>query len=71
MARVERKGITLDSCPAGHGLWFDMGELAALFEIEPPQGLAASAVDEHARDDAPPEWLLALDILLRLFIPFL
>jgi Zn-finger nucleic acid-binding protein len=71
MARFERKGITVDGCDTCHGIWFDMGEITAVFEIPAPQGLAASTVDEHATDDEPPSWLVALDILARLFIPFI
>jgi Zn-finger nucleic acid-binding protein len=71
MSRFTRKGITVDGCAPCKGTWFDMGEITAIFEVAPPQGLAASTVDEHATDDDPPAWLMALDILLRLFVPFL
>lgn len=69
MTRFIENGITLDSCGACHGTWFDMGEIAAVYGLEPPQSLAASTVAEHAMDDAPPSWWVALQILLRAFLP--
>ena len=73
MDRHEQAGVTLDTCAACRGVWYDMGEIARVYQLPPlPQGLAASTVDEHAMDDAPPAWLLALDIVLSLvgaFIP--
>ena len=70
MERVSRKSVAVDACPACHGIWFDMGEITAVFEIPPPQGLAASTVDEHATDGEPPAWAAALQILLGLFLRF-
>lgn len=71
MTRSKRKGVTIDVCDRGHGAWFDMGELALAYGLQPPQGLAASTVDEHATDDDPPAWQLTAELLLRLFLPFL
>lgn len=40
--------VTLDRCPAGHGLWFDKGELRGV--IEGAGGGEASAVAEFFED---------------------
>ena len=71
MDRMEQHGVKLDMCLACKGLWFDMGELAAVYNLQPVQGLAASTVDEHATDDAPPDWATAIWLVARLFAPFL
>jgi Zn-finger nucleic acid-binding protein len=71
MERAEFKGVTIDQCGPCMGVWFDMGEIAAAFELGSQQGLAASTVDEHATDDEPPAWWFAANILGRLFLPFL
>ncbi len=71
MQRFEKEHVTLDTCSECKGVWFDTGEIAAVYHLEPVQGLAMSEVDEHATDNEPPAWLLALDILGRLFVPFL
>ena len=71
MERIDREGVTLDQCAPCTGVWFDTGEIAAVFKLEPPQGLAASRIDENATDDGPPDWLSAAMILSRLFLPFL
>jgi hypothetical protein len=31
---LDRQGVALDECPAGHGLWLDHGELEQLAERE-------------------------------------
>jgi len=71
MERIDREGVTLDQCAPCTGVWFDTGEIAAVFKLQPPQGLAASRIDENATDDGPPDWLSAAMILSRLFLPFL
>jgi Zn-finger nucleic acid-binding protein len=70
MERFEREGMQLDQCAACRGTWFDTGEIARVFRLEPVQGLAASTVDEHALEGSPPPWLLAAWILGRVFLPF-
>ncbi|MEX1104373.1 MAG: zf-TFIIB domain-containing protein, partial [Dehalococcoidia bacterium] len=35
MTRFEQKGITVDGCDTCHGTWFDMGEIAAVFQVAP------------------------------------
>lgn len=70
MDRSVEKGISLDHCGPCRGTWFDTGEIVATHGLEPPQGLAMSTVDEHASDDEPPGWLLALQVLGRMFLPF-
>lgn len=71
MERVEREGVTLDQCAPCAGVWFDTGEIAAVYKLSPPQGLAASLVDEHATDGATPDWLSAAMIAGRIALPFL
>jgi Zn-finger nucleic acid-binding protein len=71
MERFEKDGVTLDQCGPCRGTWFDVGEITAVYSIAPPQGLAASTVDEHATDDLPSGWMMALDIASRLAFPFL
>jgi Zn-finger nucleic acid-binding protein len=70
MARSAQKGVTLDHCTACRGTWFDTGEIAAVFGLTPPRSLAAHYVDQLPKDDRP-EWLIALDVLLRMFLPFI
>jgi len=45
LLKVGLKQTVLDQCPAGHGLWFDRGELAALREAA--QTEPARKVVEH------------------------
>lgn len=71
MDRYEKDGILLDQCPPCRGTWFDIGEIVAVHRLPIHQGLAASTVDEHAADDEPPGWAVALDIISRLVFPFL
>ena len=35
--------IVIDRCPAGHGLWFDQGELRAVLRLQ-PEGEAARVI---------------------------
>lgn len=69
--RVEKDGIVLDQCASCTGVWFDMGEITAVFGLPPAQGLAASLIDEHATDDEPPGWQLLVISALRMLAPFL
>lgn len=71
MERIEREGLRLDQCATCMGVWFDTGEITAVFRLQPPQGLAASQVDEQATDDDPPDWLTAAMIVGRMVLPFL
>lgn len=71
MERYEKEGVLLDQCGPCTGTWFDVGEVAAVFKLAPPQGLAASTVDEHAADDEPTGWLVALSVVSRLVFPYL
>ena len=71
MDRVKEQGVFLDQCTPCMGVWFDMGEITAVFHLAPPQGLAASTVDEHACDDEPSGWMVALNVLSRLLLPYL
>jgi Zn-finger nucleic acid-binding protein len=71
MERMTREGVQLDQCAPCTGVWFDTGEIAAVFKLEPAQGLAAATVDEHATDDDPPEWLTAAMVVGRMVLPFL
>ncbi len=70
MERYTQKGITLDRCPTCQGSWFDTGEIAAVFGLTPPRSLGTMYVDSLPKDDRP-EWVIILDILLRMFLPFI
>ncbi len=71
MERYEKSGITLDQCPPCRGTWFDVGEITAVYDLKPPQGLAASTVEETAGVDEPSGLLIALDIAARIAFPFI
>jgi Zn-finger nucleic acid-binding protein len=71
MQRIEREKIQLDQCAACMGVWFDTGEIAAVYHLQPAQGLAMSTVDEHATDGQGPDWLSAAMIVGRMALPFL
>lgn len=71
MERFEKDGALLDQCPPCRGIWFDMGEIARVYSLKAPQGLAAATVDEHAADGEPAGWLMALGVLGRMVFPFL
>jgi Zn-finger nucleic acid-binding protein len=70
MTTYEEKGLRLDQCAKCQGTWFDMGELARVYGLQPIQGFAASLVDEHACDDEPPGWQLFIESALGLFLRF-
>ena len=71
MQRLEKDGVILDQCAPCRGTWFDIGEIVTIYQLAPYQGLAASTVDEHAADDEPSAWAIALDVVSRLVFPFL
>jgi Zn-finger nucleic acid-binding protein len=71
MERFEKNGVVLDRCAPCQGTWFDIGEIVAVYQLVPHQGLAASTVDEHATDDEPPAWVIALNLVSRMVFPFL
>ena len=71
MERFETEGVSIDHCAACNGTWFDMGEIARVYGLQRAQGLAASTIDEHATDDEPSGWLIALNIAARLALPYL
>ena len=71
MERFDKEGVTLDQCAACNGVWFDIGEIVRVYGVARVQGLAASTVDEHAYDDEPPGWLIALNVVSRIAFPFL
>ncbi|MCX7824038.1 MAG: zf-TFIIB domain-containing protein [Verrucomicrobiae bacterium] len=41
----EGRSLVLERCPAGHGLWFDAGELERLLAMFPPASGAGRTVD--------------------------
>ncbi|MCC7364473.1 MAG: zf-TFIIB domain-containing protein [Dehalococcoidia bacterium] len=71
MERYKDKGVTVDRCKACQGTWFETGEIARIYGLAPVQGLAMSQVDENAPDNIPPPAFLALNVLARLFLPWL
>lgn len=66
MDRRQGDGITLDHCPGCRGTWFDMGELAATFEIEDTPSL----VEQYARVRAAEADALTDSLLGRRSGPF-
>ncbi len=71
MERFDKEGVTLDTCKECKGVWFDIGEISAVYHLGPAQGLAMETVDPHATDNMPPEWVRALAIVTRLFLPLI
>ena len=71
MERFKEHGMYLDQCPPCRGTWFDTGEIATVYDLEEPQSLAMSTINENEMDDSPPDWLTAAMILGRAFLPFL
>ena len=71
MERFEKSGVSLDQCAPCRGTWFDVGEITAVYQLKPVQGLAASTVEETSAEDDVNGLLFALDIASRLAFPFL
>ena len=70
MERWTKDNVRLDSCAACTGVWFDIGEIAAVYGLAPPQSWPASLVDEHAADDEPAGWEMFLMGALHVLAPF-
>ncbi|MEO8541796.1 MAG: zf-TFIIB domain-containing protein [bacterium] len=70
MQRIEREGIQLDQCGPCMGVWFDTGEIAAVYHLVPRQDLAASTVDDDD-DGRSPDWLSAAMTVGRIALPLL
>lgn len=70
MDRGTLRKVTVDTCHPCKGVWFDVGELAVAFGLEPPQSMAMAMVDEHAMDGEPEGWQLALSTALNIFLRF-
>lgn len=51
LTHVNHEGVTVDSCPSGHGLWLDQGELQKIAhdEVNERQDEERHAALEHAR----------------------
>jgi len=64
------RGVTVDSCDRCRGTWFDVGEIALAFGLQPAQSLAMQTIDEHAADGERSGWLIAVETVLRLFFQF-
>lgn len=71
MERWKKEKLRLDTCAACHGTWFDVGEIAVVYGLAPPQSWPASLIDEHAADDEPEGWAVFLLSALRFLAPFL
>ncbi len=71
MERSVHAGVTLDTCASCTGTWFDIGEIGQVYGLQPPQGLGARLVDEHACNDEPPGWAMMLGTIVRLVAPFI
>lgn len=52
MDRRYGDGVTLDHCPTCGGTWFDMGELAAVFDIEDTPSLAERYAEQRSAESA-------------------
>ena len=72
MQRTEKASIKLDACGECHGVWFDGGEINAVYDVPEPQGWASLHVDsdeDGAASDAS-LFMQAVQILLSLFLRF-
>jgi Zn-finger nucleic acid-binding protein len=53
MEREQRGNVTVDVCNPCDGVWFDIGEIALAYDLEPVQGLASAFISRHhARQEA-------------------
>jgi len=71
MERFEKSGVTLDQCTPCRGVWFDIGEISAVYQLKPFQDMAARTVEEMPAENDINGWMVALDIATRLAFPFL
>ncbi|MBA4181296.1 MAG: hypothetical protein C0506_11960 [Anaerolinea sp.] len=71
MERWKKGTLRLDSCAGCHGTWFDVGEIATVYGLTPPQSFPASLIDEHAADGEPEGWVVFLMTALRFLAPFI
>lgn len=53
MAACQNDGIVLDRCPAGHGIWFDAGEIDQLLAQQPDQALLTFITTLFCPEEAP------------------
>jgi hypothetical protein len=71
MQRFDRGGVTLDACDPCHGIWFDMGELAAVYGLQPgedqplPGATTPPALSGHGSP-----WLAGAFAVARALLPF-
>ncbi len=71
MARGSLGGVTVDTCDACKGVWFDVGELSIAFGLKPPQSLPMQTVDENAVPEGAEGWEEALTTVLGLLLRFI
>jgi Zn-finger nucleic acid-binding protein len=72
MQRFDRGGVTLDGCEPCHGVWFDMGELAAVYGLKPGEERPLPGVgDPNQPQQSGHEALNAAFIIARTFLPFI
>jgi hypothetical protein len=69
MERYDKGAIRLDQCGGCRGVWFDVGEIGAVYGLSPVQGLAARTVDETVGPSDGTLLKQALWILARVFLP--
>jgi len=70
MARRTDGGVTLDSCSACSGTWFDVGEIAAVYGLAPPPTAMTKVYGELEPVDERDLIATALSLVARLFLPF-
>jgi Zn-finger nucleic acid-binding protein len=71
MTRLEQAGVTLDRCDTCKGTWFDTGEIAAVYGVEPPRGLAATAARMTPQQGDPSALAFGLEAGVRILSLFL
>jgi Zn-finger nucleic acid-binding protein len=68
MSRTEKGRVKLDACGPCQAVWFDGGEINAVYNVGPPQGWASTYVDDDGPEDGP-LFMEAVRLLLALFLP--
>lgn len=71
MQRFDRGGVTLDACDRCHGIWFDMGELAAVYGLHPSEDRPLTgSTGAPALAPNGPSWLTGAFVVARTLLPF-
>ena len=71
MTRFKQAGVTLDRCDTCKGTWFDTGEIAAVYGVEPAHELADTVSGMTPQRGQPSILGLGLDVGFRILANFL